>query len=418
VSNKDRYIPMSYFDSLEDARTTLREDSLMALEKQIEYLEWLCTAPAKAYFDFFVETYGGRKMSVEVDGRPSTSSVGLGSFLQSAVRRVTAEAPTYFVSRDMTEMIKMAAEEMPSEGLSPIDLLTESGFLYFHHPVEIVGLPAEAEDDDNPLNQGIDGGNFGAAVTEPTRLGIRAILWEQTDYVGRADGTHVPGVTYYLFTDSEGAVEARVKQLQEEMAADVEALERAGHEFIEPILLAVDPEEIKEIRRTVLKDAGPIVLYDFSGWSYGRPWETVPYDEDARPEDEIQGVHPVVDQARRLLLATWKMLAQKVVHLDSERPPRHMRRRGSRVMPETGDVVVIRLRREYHPEGSEDAAAVRAQEGDEPWYNHRFLVRGHWRRQPCGVGRSETKLIWIAPHIRGPEDRPLILKSKIYSLEA
>ncbi len=33
----------------------------------------------------------------------------------------------------------------------------------------------------------------------------------------------------------------------------------------------------------------------------------------------------------------------------------------------------------------------------------RFMVRGHWRNQPFGVGRTEHKLIWIKPHWRGPE---------------
>lgn len=30
-------------------------------------------------------------------------------------------------------------------------------------------------------------------------------------------------------------------------------------------------------------------------------------------------------------------------------------------------------------------------------------VRGHWRNQPVGSGRSDRKLIWIAPHRRGSE---------------
>lgn len=33
----------------------------------------------------------------------------------------------------------------------------------------------------------------------------------------------------------------------------------------------------------------------------------------------------------------------------------------------------------------------------------RSIVRGHWRNQVCGVGRSERKKIWIAPFWRGPE---------------
>lgn len=32
----------------------------------------------------------------------------------------------------------------------------------------------------------------------------------------------------------------------------------------------------------------------------------------------------------------------------------------------------------------------------------RFVVRGHWRNQPCGEGRKERRLTWIAPHWKGP----------------
>jgi hypothetical protein len=32
----------------------------------------------------------------------------------------------------------------------------------------------------------------------------------------------------------------------------------------------------------------------------------------------------------------------------------------------------------------------------------RFPVRGHMRRQPCGPGRAERRVIWIRPHFHGP----------------
>lgn len=46
---------------------------------------------------------------------------------------------------------------------------------------------------------------------------------------------------------------------------------------------------------------------------------------------------------------------------------------------------------------------------------HRFMVRGHWRNQRCGVGLSETKLIWIKPYVKGDDlseiiNKPYIIK--------
>lgn len=46
-------------------------------------------------------------------------------------------------------------------------------------------------------------------------------------------------------------------------------------------------------------------------------------------------------------------------------------------------------------------------------YSHRFVVRGFWRNQPCGPGRSERRLTWVAPFIKGPADAPLIERETV-----
>ena len=45
----------------------------------------------------------------------------------------------------------------------------------------------------------------------------------------------------------------------------------------------------------------------------------------------------------------------------------------------------------------------------------RFMVRGHWRRQPHGPESQERKLIWIRPHYKGPDlattiNKPYLVK--------
>jgi hypothetical protein len=39
-----------------------------------------------------------------------------------------------------------------------------------------------------------------------------------------------------------------------------------------------------------------------------------------------------------------------------------------------------------------------------------WIVRGHWRNQPCGPNHSERKRIWIQPHWKGPEDAPRLFR--------
>jgi hypothetical protein len=38
------------------------------------------------------------------------------------------------------------------------------------------------------------------------------------------------------------------------------------------------------------------------------------------------------------------------------------------------------------------------------------LVRGHYKRQVIGVGRSGRKVIWVEPYWRGPEEAPIVVR--------
>lgn len=37
----------------------------------------------------------------------------------------------------------------------------------------------------------------------------------------------------------------------------------------------------------------------------------------------------------------------------------------------------------------------------------KHIVRGHWRKQVCGPGKQDRKLIWVEPFWRGPKDGPV-----------
>ena len=48
----------------------------------------------------------------------------------------------------------------------------------------------------------------------------------------------------------------------------------------------------------------------------------------------------------------------------------------------------------------------------------RFMVRGHWRRQPHGQENQERKLIWIQPHFKGPDIAEIVNKPYLVNLQA
>lgn len=83
---------------------------------------------------------------------------------------------------------------------------------------------------------------------------------------------------------------------------------------------------------------------------------------------------------------------------------RSERRRIERELPE--GLHVLRLT-------SGVSAPTERREGGVAW-SHRWMVRGHWRLQPCGPRRSQRRLIWIDPFIKGPSDKPLDVRPTVW----
>ena len=69
-------------------------------------------------------------------------------------------------------------------------------------------------------------------------------------------------------------------------------------------------------------------------------------------------------------------------------------------------VRVIELRRPKHS-GSDAGESGRT-------YAHRWITRGHWRQQ-WYPSREVHRPVWIAPHVKGPEDAPMIGGEKVYA---
>lgn len=71
-------------------------------------------------------------------------------------------------------------------------------------------------------------------------------------------------------------------------------------------------------------------------------------------------------------------------------------------------VKVVKLRRATR-DGMEQAHAAERSERHTRW-----IVRGHWRQQVCGKGRTERRRVYIAPHYKGPEDGTLLVRATVF----
>lgn len=115
----------------------------------------------------------------------------------------------------------------------------------------------------------------------------------------------------------------------------------------------------------------------------------------------------ILDGWGRTALATWLLMQQESVgasarygfnQLDRAR----MKRRKVKPSP----VTVIRLRYAKRADSTPT--------GETREYHHRWVVRGHWRRQ-WYPSRNGHIPIWIPAHVKGPEGAPLKTGEKVYA---
>lgn len=56
---------------------------------------------------------------------------------------------------------------------------------------------------------------------------------------------------------------------------------------------------------------------------------------------------------------------------------------------------------------------ISSESGEGKPLGHRVLVRGHWRHQAYGPAHQLRKLIWIMPHLKGPDNMPILSRGHL-----
>ncbi|MBM4574954.1 hypothetical protein GS896_25650 [Rhodococcus hoagii] len=102
--------------------------------------------------------------------------------------------------------------------------------------------------------------------------------------------------------------------------------------------------------------------------------------------------------------ALWTLMQQPLAVLGDLDPTDKQTKTARRAHTDVRPTVVVTLRRARDGRPTGDAAAVQ--------YSHRWVVRGHWRRQWYD-SLGTHKPIWINEHIKGPDDAPLVVKEKV-----
>lgn len=114
-----------------------------------------------------------------------------------------------------------------------------------------------------------------------------------------------------------------------------------------------------------------------------------------------------LDLLRRWTLAGAALLRQRILTTTIQRPSAIEGRRLQNDDIPASSVQVIQLR-------ATASTPSNGRESPMEWA-HRWIVRGHWRDQ-WYASQQEHRVIWVPSYVKGPEDKPLIIRPTIYAV--
>ena len=310
----------------------------------------------------FIE--GFRQSEIESDPKNKDVNKHLHSNL---VKTLWAADPVY-VTSEMMDLLEAAWPKWESEVFREEDVFIPYGFVYLARPV---------------------------VIKDVRGLGVahRAIAWQPAI----RDEDSKPATYVSTWSNMDDLEDEYMQHETPEHVAKLRAFfgQAMALNYATPMLYGMTPAQMLTEgfeARAAAYDQGTTPLPQRATPS-GIPFE-IP---DAGGPDEI---YHATGQLLQFLQCLWRLLGQRVAVGFSERPPRAQRRRLKDKFEEKY-VTVIKLRRPRRPAGEDD-------EHHPVDWSHRWYVEGHWRWQPYKDGT--VKQIWISPYIKGPEDKPLVIR--------
>ena len=277
-----------------------------------------------------------------------------------------------YVSSEMCELVDVAKDSFAPEPLLETDLMTPRGFLWYERGGGFI-VPARFE--------------------EPTS--IKAISWQRVFNTG---GVLDKEEYEKLIGDVKvgrvfGVEPGTLDQAEEKIMA------RGAYPWGITLTLYADRDTADFKQPTSFPRLIPLHL---TPWYFGMEFQGNEIDEN--------GVETGAEWWWKVVQTTFRLMQQRIAHKGFHRPDRASRREGAKLgLPDDNEIVVVRLRREAG-EGNEPS-------GNEANYSHRFIVSGHWRNQWYPSDQIHRQ-IWISPYVKGPEDRPLIVRPRrVYQWE-
>lgn len=295
------------------------------------------------------------RRSTENEFGLSPETYSIGEVFEKAINTTFEMAEVFIIRQNMCQLIEGAMHGMPEQNLLPSDPPSESGVVLFDEPFRI-------SPEDAPI--------FAVSWTTVSVQGAgkaRAIF--AGDYVGR--DSYKKSLFVAIYHDG------RISETAELIASASESK---------------SPEQM----RRYLLGAPRMILSDVRMMDFGQ----VP--QFMRPHPVFGGMVTERDPIGLRLQTLFALCRQELPAVERHRPTGRELKQLRRLDMRTNSVSVIMLRRR----------SDRGNEATEVQWSHRWLVRGHWRNQWYS-SLKEHRLVYINPHIKGPEDKPFVMHDKV-----
>jgi len=315
---------------------------------------------------FYTRTDGGKRYSDAVidctfnekeDPRISRALTGMGVLLHEHI----LFGETYAVTSDIVDVLEQAAPSMPQFVMSLSDLPSKSGFVYLERPVVV-----------------------------PDRHGAMLVV--------RGFGWHT--ATMHDAGEEQMAIDLLGRPFDERL--NIKLLNERGElpNMAMAVLLWTEPGDERDHmypQYTAHPEfRAPHDMMSCIGglWQFDKSW-----DWEQRGMD-----------IAKLVLAFMRFIEEPWISNKQVIPDRPTMKRAVRARRREPEIHVVQLRRTGSTthQGSSDSGVVE--------WSHRWLVRGHWRNQ-WYPSQQDHRPRWIPEHIKGPDDKPLIVHDKIFSVE-
>lgn len=328
----------------------------------------------------YIEISVGKKyvFENEADWEASDEKKVIGIYKNDIVE-VGNNAECFFVKSEMTDLISFASGKLdPTDRLDLALVPADRGFAYFEKPLELQDVRGR------------------------TML-IHLITWKK---VFGEKGQM--GLSLSYWNDAYTQPDDVAKQIFDQNKKDpiTQLLGRfhwvrCGSVFQDEIIGGEDvmPSEndMEAIRKLTFKQGGTELLSE-------KEWE----------EYKATKLVPATN-ITRLLWSYFLIMSQTLTEVTKHKPENRAQRKRIERENLPSEFVVVQFRKRRYISADTDET----QEESAVEWSHRWIVGGHWRWQPYKDPVSKgviKKRIWISPYVKGPEDKPLVAKSKVFVL--